>query len=104
MRLVAGTDSNAATLAAGISQTGDAVTSPGSTLVLKICSEHPIAAAQYGVCSHRIGDRWLAGGASSNSGGGRAATVFSDAQVAALSERIDPDRPLGLTTTTARRR
>lgn len=96
VRLVAGTtDSNAATLAAGISRTGDAVTSLGSTLVLKIYSEHPIAAAQYGVYSHRIGDRWLAGGAS-NSGGAVLRQFFSDAQVAALSERIDPDRPLGL--------
>lgn len=94
--LVAGTtDSNAATLAAGISQAGDAVTSLGSTLVLKIYSDHPIASARYGVYSHRIGGRWLAGGAS-NSGGAVLRQFFSDTELTALSERIDPDRPTGL--------
>ena len=94
--LVAGTtDSNAATLAAGISQAGDAVTSLGSTLVLKIYSDHPIASARYGVYSHRIGGRWLAGGAS-NSGGAVLRQFFSDTELTALSKRIDPDRPTGL--------
>lgn len=94
--LVAGTtDSNAATLAAGIRDPGDAVTSLGSTLVLKICSPRPVAASRYGVYSHRLGERWLAGGAS-NTGGAVLRRYFSDAAIAELSTRIDPSHPLGL--------
>lgn len=94
--LVAGTtDSNAAALAAGIGRPGEAVTSLGSTLVLKVLSTRPIAAARYGVYSHRIGDHWLAGGAS-NAGGRVLRQHFSDAELVALSRHIDPSRPLGL--------
>lgn len=94
--LVAGTtDSNAATLAAGISDTGDAVTSLGSTLVLKIYSNRPIVAARYGIYSHRIGDHWLAGGAS-NTGGAVLRQFFTDTELAELSRQMNPARPLGL--------
>jgi len=94
--LVAGTtDSNAATLAAGIGRPGEAVTSLGSTLVLKVLSGRPVSSARYGVYSHRIGDHWLAGGAS-NAGGRVLRHYFSDAELARLSERIDPAQPLGL--------
>jgi sugar (pentulose or hexulose) kinase len=94
--LVAGTtDSNAATLAAGLSGTGDAVTSLGSTLVLKVYSDRPLNSARFGVYSHRFGDGWLTGGAS-NSGGAVLRQFFSDTEIAELSRKIDPDRPLGL--------
>ncbi len=94
--LAAGTtDSNAATLAAGADAPGDAVTSLGSTLVLKVRGERPVFAARYGVYSHRIGDQWLIGGAS-NSGGAVLRQYFSDARLAELSARLHPDRPLGL--------
>ena len=94
--LVAGTtDSIAATLAAGISQPGEAVTSLGSTLVLKILAERPLFAPQYGVYSHRILGQWLAGGAS-NSGGRVLRQYFSDAEMARLSSRLHPDQPTGL--------
>lgn len=94
--LVAGTtDSNAAALAAGISNVGDAVTSLGTTLVVKILSDHPVFAARYGVYSHRLGDRWLVGG-SSNSGGAVLRQHFSDAKLHELSERIDPETSSGL--------
>ena len=96
VHLVAGTtDSNAATLAAGIDRPGDAVTSLGSTLVVKLCSDRPIFAARYGVYSHRIGDYWLTGGAS-NSGGGVLRQYFSDSELEELSRQIDPGRPLDL--------
>lgn len=95
-RLVSGTtDSNAATLATGISRVGEAVTSLGSTLVLKILSERPVFAPQYGVYSHRLGERWLVGGAS-NSGGAVLANHFSPAQMEQLTRRLDPRRPSGL--------
>ena len=94
--LVAGTtDSIAATLAAGISRAGEAVTSLGSTLVLKILAEQPLFAPEYGVYSHRIFDQWLAGGAS-NSGGRVLRQFFSDGEMARLSARLHPDQPTGL--------
>lgn len=89
------TDGNAAFLATGADRIGDAVTSLGSTLVLKILSDKPVFAAAYGVYSHRLGDRWLVGGAS-NSGGAVCRAFFTDAQMQQLSEGMDPARPSGL--------
>lgn len=94
--IVAGTtDSIAATLAAGRGATGEAVTSLGSTLALKVWSPAPINATQFGVYSHRVGDRWLAGGAS-NTGGSVLRQYFSDAELASFSAGIDPESPSGL--------
>jgi len=96
LRVLAGTtDSTAATLAAGAVAPGDAVTSLGSTLVLKILSEAPVSSPAHGVYSHRIGCTWLAGGAS-NSGGAVLREFFDDERIAILSARIDPDTPSGL--------
>lgn len=83
------TDSIAAFLAAGVSRPGEAVTSLGTTLVLKLLSERRVEAARYGVYSHWFGHRWLAGGAS-NAGGGVLRQFFDDAELAALSAEIDP--------------
>ncbi|MBS1218810.1 MAG: putative sugar kinase, family [Proteobacteria bacterium] len=83
------TDSIAAFLAAGVSHSGDAVTSLGSTLVLKLLSDTRVESTEYGVYSHWFGDRWLAGGAS-NAGGAVLRQFFDDRQLAALSETIDP--------------
>lgn len=89
------TDSIAAFIAAGVHEPGAAVTSLGTTLVLKLLSEHRVEDARYGVYSHRYGDLWLAGGAS-NAGGGVLQRFFSNAQLAELSKHIDPasDSPL----------
>jgi hypothetical protein len=43
---------------------GDAVTSLGSTLAIKMLSAVPVDDSSRGVYSHRLGDLWLAGGAS----------------------------------------
>ncbi len=83
------TDSIAAFLAAGVSQSGDAVTSLGSTLVLKLLSDSRVESSEHGVYSHWFGSRWLAGGAS-NAGGAVLRQFFDDRQLAALSEQIDP--------------
>jgi sugar (pentulose or hexulose) kinase len=83
------TDSIAAFLAAGVSQSGDAVTSLGSTLVLKLLSDTRVESTEHGVYSHWFGERWLAGGAS-NAGGAVLRQFFDDRQLAALSEHIDP--------------
>ena len=94
--LIAGTtDSNAATLATGLKEVGDAATALGSTLVLKVLSDQPVYAPAYGIYSHRIGGRWLVGGAS-NSGGAVLRRFFSDRQLAELSARIDPSSDAGL--------
>lgn len=89
------TDSTAATLAAVAPEPGLAVTSLGSTLVLKIWSKTPVFAARHGVYSHRVGALWLVGGAS-NSGGAVLEHFFSRARMEALSMRIDPDHRTGL--------
>lgn len=89
------TDSIAAFLAAGVRRPGEAVTSLGTTLVLKLLSEKRVEAARYGVYSHWFGDWWLAGGAS-NAGGGVLRKFFDDARIAALSNEIDPQADSGL--------
>ena len=95
-RVVAGTtDSIAAFLASGASQPGDAVTSLGSTLVLKLLSETPVFSAKYGIYSHRLGDQWLVGGAS-NSGGAVLKQFFSDEELSRLSQQLQPAIPTGL--------
>jgi sugar (pentulose or hexulose) kinase len=95
-RLHAGTtDGCAAFLATGAHQIGDAVTSLGSTLVVKIASDRPINAPQFGIYSHRVGNLWLAGGAS-NTGGAVIRSLFGDAPLDDLSRRIDASQPTGL--------
>ncbi len=83
------TDSIAAFLAAGVTRSGDAVTSLGSTLVLKLLSDTRVESIGHGVYSHWFGARWLAGGAS-NAGGAVLRQFFDDRQLAALSNKIDP--------------
>jgi D-ribulokinase len=88
------TDSTAAFLAsAGIdAQPGQAVTSLGSTLVLKVLSQDRVEDSRYGIYSHRLGDRWLVGGAS-NTGGNVLRQFFSDRELVELSSQINPDWP-----------
>lgn len=95
-KIIAGTtDSIAAFLASGAARIGDATTSLGSTLVLKLLSDQPVSSAEHGVYSHRLGDLWLAGGAS-NSGGGVLKQYFTDVEMLQLSKRLQPERPTGL--------
>lgn len=89
------TDSIAAFLASGAQTPGAAVTSLGSTLVLKLLSHRPVADSHFGIYSHRFGDLWLVGGAS-NTGGAVLRKFFSDAELVQLSRDIDPQRESGL--------
>jgi D-ribulokinase len=89
------TDGCAAFLATGADKPGAAVTSLGSTLVLKLASEQPLFAPEYGLYSHRIGDMWLAGGAS-NTGGAVLAQFFTPEAIRDVSRRLDPGVPTGL--------
>ncbi len=93
--IVAGTtDSIAALLATGANKSGDAVTSLGSTLVVKLISDTPIFVPEQGVYSHRLGNKWLVGGAS-NTGGAVLKHYFNSAQLQILSKQIPLDnKPL----------
>ena len=66
IEIIAGTtDSIAAFIACGPELEGEAVTSLGSTLAIKMLSKVPIEDVQKGVYSHRFHDNlWLVGGAS----------------------------------------
>lgn len=86
------TDSIAAFLASGAQTPGEAVTSLGSTLVLKMLSQTRIEDARYGIYSHRLGNLWLAGGAS-NTGGAVLRQFFSDTDLQILSAQIQPNQP-----------
>jgi len=95
-QIIAGTtDSHAAILATGISQPGEAVTSLGSTLVVKVISETPIFNKQYGIYSQPFGDYWLVGGGS-NSGGAVLREYFNDQQMGLLSKQMNPKQDTNL--------
>ncbi|TIL87562.1 MAG: carbohydrate kinase [Mesorhizobium sp.] len=94
--VVAGTtDGCASFLATGAAAVGDGVTALGSSLTIKILSDRPISAPQFGIYSHRLGDAYLAGGAS-NSGGKVLAQHFSLARIIELSAAMDPMTETGL--------
>lgn len=84
------TDSIAAFLASGAATPGTAVTSLGSTLVLKLLSRVRIDDPTQGIYSHRLGDLWLVGGAS-NTGGTVLRQFFDDEQLRSLSLQINPE-------------
>ncbi len=93
------TDSIAAFLAClgdCLPQPGDAVTSLGSTLALKLLSRQRVDAPAYGAYSHRLDvagqTLWLVGGAS-NAGGRVLRHFFRDCDLATLSACIDPRQP-----------
>ncbi|MGC9270241.1 FGGY-family carbohydrate kinase [Acidiphilium sp.] len=94
--LVAGTtDGCASFLATGADQPGDGVTALGSTLTLKLVSDRPVFAPDYGVYSHRLAGHFLPGGASS-AGAAVLARYFTPEQISAISRGIDPGQDSGL--------
>ncbi len=95
-RICAGTtDSIAAFLASGVKRPGEAVTSLGSTLAVKLLSRMRVDDSRYGIYSHRLGDLWLVGGAS-NTGGAVLQSFFSETELTELSKAIDPTQLTGL--------
>ena len=95
-QIIAGTtDSTASFIATGANQVGEAVTTLGSTLVVKIIAARPVTDMRYGIYSQPLGKDWLVGGAS-NSGGAVLQHFFSDAQMAQLESQLQPDTPTGL--------
>ena len=96
IKIVSGTtDGCAAFLATGATEIGDGVTSLGSTIVVKILSDQPVFAPEYGIYSHRIGDQWLPGGAS-NTGGNVLTHFFSDEELIRHSRNLDPETQINL--------
>ena len=94
--IVAGTtDGCAGFLASGAKEAGDGATSLGTTLTLKLLSATPVFAPQYGIYSHRIGDQWLAGGAS-NTGGVVLKQYFTSAEIVRLTVLMDANVATGL--------
>jgi D-ribulokinase len=89
------TDGCAAFLASGAHEAGDGATSLGTTLTLKLLSSTPVFAPQYGIYSHRIGEQWLAGGAS-NSGGAVLRQFFSAEDIVRLTPFMDAKVSTGL--------
>jgi len=99
-RIIAGTtDSTASFLATGANNIGEAVTALGSTLVVKVISEQPVFAPEYGVYSQPLISsgqmRWLVGGAS-NSGGSVLKQYFTLGQLTKMTPQLQPDIPTGL--------
>ncbi|HEX9625975.1 MAG TPA: preQ(1) synthase [Acidiferrobacterales bacterium] len=89
------TDGVASFLAAGASRPGHGVTALGSTLVIKLLSNKPVFAPEHGVYSHRLGERWLVGGAS-NSGGATLLQYFKVEQMQEMTPLLDPESFTGL--------
>ena len=89
------TDSTAAVIATGARDVGDAVTSLGSTLVMKVISDKPIFDSASGIYSQPLGSLWLVGGGS-NSGGAVLRQFFTDQQMQAMSQGLDPQNDTGL--------
>ena len=93
MLVVAGTtDANAAVLTANAGP-DDGITVLGSTIVLKRFVEVPLVGA--GITNHRVGGRWLSGGAS-NAGGAVLRELFTDDELEELSRQINPELDSGL--------
>lgn len=96
VHIVSGTtDSIAGFLATGACNIGDAVTSLGSTVVLKILSPTAINSPKEGIYSHKINNAWLAGGAS-NAGGSVLRQLFDDITLQQLSKQLTFDQATGL--------
>ncbi len=96
VEIITGTTDGCATfLASGAHEAGDGATSLGTTLTLKLLSATPVFAPQYGIYSHRIGEQWLAGGAS-NTGGAVLGQFFSADEITRLTPLMDANVATGL--------
>jgi sugar (pentulose or hexulose) kinase len=93
VRVVSGTTDGTATALAANPGPHDGVTVLGTTTVLKQLADSPRSGP--GISSHRVGDRWLVGGAS-NAGAGVLLQFFGIDQLDELSRSIDWRQPSGL--------
>ena len=89
-QIIAGTtDSTASFIATGVDKVGEAVTSLGSTLVLKVLADEPVFEPNYGVYSQPINDKWLVGGAS-NTGGAVLLKFFDQEKIDEMTPQLKP--------------
>ena len=92
-RVVAGTtDGCASFLATAADRPGEGVTALGTTMTIKLLSDRPVSAPEYGIYSHRLLGNWLVGGAS-NTGGNVLLAHFDAPRLAELSAQIDAEVP-----------
>lgn len=89
------TDSMAALIAAGVQRPGQAVSSLGSTLAIKLASHARLEIPALGIYSHRLGELWLPGG-SANAGGAVLRQHFSDAAMATMTTQLCTTQPSGV--------
>jgi sugar (pentulose or hexulose) kinase len=89
------TDSTAAVIATGASNIGDAISSLGSTLVVKIISNKAISNSKFGIYSQPYNGNFLVGGGS-NTGGSVLKHFFSPNQMRQMSEIINSAQSTGL--------
>ncbi|KDN95175.1 FGGY-family carbohydrate kinase [Hydrogenovibrio marinus] len=89
------TDSIAAFLASGAKNLGDATSSLGSTISLKLLTDKPIFSPEHGIYSHTLGELWLVGGAS-NTGGAVLLKYFSLPEILSLLEEVNINQPTNL--------
>ena len=87
------TDGIASFLSTGASKIGESVTSLGTTMVIKSITKKPLFNSDYGIYSHKIGNLWLAGGAS-NVGGQILINLFKD-DIESLSKNINTEKLTG---------
>ncbi len=93
LKIISGTtDSNAAVIATDASDS-QGITVLGSTIVVKRFTQSPIPGE--GITNHRVGGKWIAGGAS-NAGCAVLRNFFSDQDLVELSRQIDPESDSGL--------
>ena len=75
---------------------GYAVTSLGSTMVMKVVSDIPVNRPEEGIYSQPYGqDHWLVGGGS-NTGGAVLNHFFSSEQIKTYTEQLNPEKETGL--------
>ncbi len=89
------TDSTAAVIATGANKIGEAISSLGSTLVVKIVSDIAISNSEFGIYSQPYNGNYLVGGGS-NSGGAVLKHFFSPKQMRQLSQSINLSQSTGL--------
>ena len=87
------TDGIASFLSTGASKIGQSVTAIGTTMVIKSITKKPLFNSEFGIYSHKIGNLWLAGGASNV--GGQILIHYFKNEIEILSKKINTEKLTG---------